>query len=153
MKPIRLFRSSTCALVIAGLFLCGRAAHSDDAVDVVVDDSGMTTIQGTDAQAALESANDEVTALVGHHEGIDDDADVVYVRQDCTGIKNCFTSMTDLAGTVDGLPMYPSTYTQDAWLWSVRQPTPSDPILVEVGPGTWGGFLCPDNTQVPTSAG
>jgi hypothetical protein len=88
------------------------------------------------------------------------DADTYIVRTSCaepapgTGVlKNCFTSMVDLAGKwtpVLTAPVDPPTITtcpagncSTGWLWSVRHPTESDPVVIDIGPGIFEPFICP----------
>lgn len=59
---------------------------------------------------------------------------IVLVREDCTGLSNCFDVMDDLADT------------QDGWIWNCRFPTASSPLRVDVGPGTFDAFTCPEAT-------
>lgn len=48
--------------------------------------------------------------------------DTVHLKTDCTGESNCATTMNEL------IP----------WIWTVRQPTSSDPLLVKIGAGEFG---------------
>lgn len=64
---------------------------------------------------------------------IQSDADVVLVRQSCAApgggaLDNCFTGMGPL----------------QLWLHGTRMPTPADPVLVEIGPGSFGKLHCQD---------
>jgi len=54
-------------------------------------------------------------------------ADIVSLKQDCGADPNCFTDSTALTD----------------WLWQTRVPSASDPVLVDIGPGTYGSFNCP----------
>ncbi len=127
----------TFALVQVLLFLPARS-EAQAASDVTVDDTQMSFIVGADAQKALESLDDLLMPSL------------VYLRADCTGIQNCFTSMAALAGTEEltqpYVPAHPSPETNGAWLWDVRKPHPTSPIVIDIGEGTWGPFICPGNT-------
>jgi hypothetical protein len=61
---------------------------------------------------------------------IDSTAPVVSLRNTCqnggTTLNNCFTSMPPLL----------------TWIYGTRVPTATSPLLVDVGPGTFGGFHC-----------
>lgn len=52
--------------------------------------------------------------------------DTVFLKQDCTGTQNCATTMSELL----------------SWTYTTRQPTASSPLLIDIGPGTFGGFTC-----------
>lgn len=58
------------------------------------------------------------------------DADSVTLRTSCTQggteIPNCFTSMDEV----------------DNWLVNVRQPSATKPTIINIGPGTFGGWQC-----------
>ncbi|MEW6332068.1 MAG: hypothetical protein AB1560_11475 [Pseudomonadota bacterium] len=60
----------------------------------------------------------------------DPSAPVVYLRTDCTeggvSLVNCFTNMSSLI----------------TWISTTRQPSAANPLLVEIGPGTFGRFSC-----------
>jgi hypothetical protein len=64
----------------------------------------------------------------------DSAATVVHLRSNCdvNGIpmENCFESMTALSDLAAG------------WIWQVRAPSASSPLLVDVGPGTFEAFEC-----------
>lgn len=68
-------------------------------------------------------------------ENIAPDASVVYVKQDCDTqpgeIDNCFESMRKLSDERDG------------WIWRVRNPSAAAPLVVKIGPGSFGTFTCP----------
>lgn len=54
-------------------------------------------------------------------------AQVVYLRVDCgTQTPNCFDNMTDLLN----------------WTWNTRNPNAVNPLLIDVGPGTFHDFYC-----------
>ncbi len=127
-----------------------RADPTHSADSITVDDTAFSVLQGTDVQAALESADSELAAGP-----TPPNADVVYLRKDCTtGLTNCFSSMAALAGSEGtGAPVHPSPETNGSWLWDTRQPTPSSPVLVVVGPGSWTSFVCPDRTGGPPFGG
>ena len=67
----------------------------------------------------------------------DADAAVVFLRTDCTvdgaELDNCVETMAELTDATTG------------WIWNTRSPSPSaaSPLLVDVGPGTFGQFFCP----------
>lgn len=58
------------------------------------------------------------------------DADSVTLRTNCTQggteIPNCFTSMDEV----------------DSWLVNVRHPSATKPTIINIGPGTFGGWNC-----------
>jgi hypothetical protein len=58
--------------------------------------------------------------------------DVVHLRTDCTGIANCATTMHELLD----------------WTWDTRQPSASNPLLVDIGPGE---FLIHQQYILPNS--
>ena len=47
------------------------------------------------------------------------DEPVVYLRDDCGSLNNCYTSFTQLLD----------------WVWTVRLPSKALPLLIDVGPG------------------
>lgn len=53
-------------------------------------------------------------------------ATVVHLRKSCGTMENCVTTMAEVTN----------------WLWSVRNPTPSSRVLVDIGPGEFGMFTC-----------
>ena len=62
---------------------------------------------------------------------IDDDAAVVLLQQSCTEngatIDNCFEDISTL----------------DNWTWNTRFPSPTQPLKIQIGPGTFtGSFTC-----------
>jgi hypothetical protein len=61
---------------------------------------------------------------------VDPNAPVVLLRQDCTGLSNCFNTMASL----------------QTWVWGTRSPSTSNPLLVDIGPGEFGRFECPSAT-------
>lgn len=64
-------------------------------------------------------------------------APVVYVRKDCTGIDDCIPDDDAIAS--DGL----NQLHQYLYGTSGRWPSASDPVLVDIGAGTFkGGFVC-----------
>jgi hypothetical protein len=68
---------------------------------------------------------------------IDPAAQVVYLRQSCVDnglpLNNCFTTMSDL---VD-------------WITNIRIPQQTNPLLVEIGPGTFSGdYICANGGYV-----
>ena len=77
----------------------------------------------------------------------DDDAQVVFLREDCgpsgSEMKNCFETMASLSDPATG------------WIWNDRDPAPSanEPLLVDIGPGTFDGFECPDGKGFVTLRG
>lgn len=58
--------------------------------------------------------------------------DVVHVRKDCastnSNISNCADNMAEMM----------------SWVWNTRNPDVSSPLMVDVGPGTFGRFTCTD---------
>lgn len=106
--------------------LAPDSARAQAADAITFDDSGTARIQGADVQAAIESADAEIDTLAGFHEGVAADADVVFLRNDCTGLANCFTSMASLT----------------SWIWPTRSPGSTDPLLVDIGPGSFARFEC-----------
>ena len=69
--------------------------------------------------------------------GIDTDAAIVKLQRSCIedGVSqsNCFTDMPTL----------------NTWIWGTRLPSSSNPLLVEIGPGTFTGqFSCVDSGYV-----
>jgi hypothetical protein len=50
-------------------------------------------------------------------------------------LPNCFESMLELSAFTTG------------WIWTTRQPDASSPLVVDIGPGSFGEFQCP-NIQV-----
>ena len=62
----------------------------------------------------------------------DASAPVVYLRTDCTeggvGLVNCFTTMDSLV----------------TWINNTRHPSATNPLDVEIGPGTFSAFSCQD---------
>ncbi|MHB8624532.1 MAG: hypothetical protein ACYC9J_15345 [Sulfuricaulis sp.] len=69
------------------------------------------------------------------------DATVVNLRTTCTEggvqVPNCFTTMSDV----------------DNWLRNVRQAGPTNPALVEIGPGTFGDWNCQSSNVTLRGAG
>ena len=67
---------------------------------------------------------------------IDDDAAVVLLRSDCSPVSglldNCFETTAALFDLTTG------------WVWDIRIPTASTPLLVDIGPGTFGPLNCKD---------
>lgn len=61
---------------------------------------------------------------------INNNADIVYLRTDCSGRNDCFTTMSDVTN----------------WLWNIRKPTSSSRVKVSIGPGSFGRFVCPSAT-------
>ena len=62
---------------------------------------------------------------------VDDDAAVVHLRQSCTEngatMDNCFEDISTL----------------DNWTWNTRFPSPTQPLTIQIGPGTFtGSFTC-----------
>lgn len=59
----------------------------------------------------------------------------VYLRKSCTGQPvPCYDDMDDLL----------------TWVWGTRQPSQSDPLLIDLGPGEFEPFSCPDSgTSTP----
>jgi hypothetical protein len=47
-------------------------------------------------------------------------------------MENCFETMASLSDPEEG------------WIWNTRQPTAETPLLVDIGPGTFGLFECRD---------
>lgn len=94
-------------------------------------------------------------------EACEDDADIYYVKADCTDIDNCFESMSVLTGTTNGslggcdvlvnasLTNYGDLVDNVAvcqtrgWLWEVREPSSTSPVSIQVEAGTFGPFICP----------
>lgn len=69
--------------------------------------------------------------------GIDNDAAIVQLRQSCVedgqNLSNCFTDMPTL----------------NTWVWGTRQPDQINPLLIEMGPGTFNGqFTCVNGGHV-----
>jgi len=50
--------------------------------------------------------------------------DTVHLKTDCSGVSNCATTMNELI----------------TWIWSVRQPSSSSPLLVKIGTGEFAYF-------------
>jgi hypothetical protein len=61
---------------------------------------------------------------------VDPNAPVVIVRQDCTGLSDCFETMSGL----------------QSWMWGTRLPSAANPLLVDIGPGEFDRFECPAAT-------
>ena len=60
-------------------------------------------------------------------------AETVYLKQDCTGIQNCFSAVTDLV----------------TWMDTQRFPDAGSPLLVNIGPGRFKGpFQCINHTHI-----
>lgn len=57
---------------------------------------------------------------------VSDTAEVVTVRQDCGTTDNCFTDINAMSD----------------WIHNTRLPTTTNPLFVDVGPGTFNGFYC-----------
>jgi hypothetical protein len=72
-------------------------------------------------------------AVPGLGQTVSPTADVVYVRQDCGTMNDCFNSLP-LAGW---------------WLWLVRHPSATDPVVLEIGPGDFDPFDCPGGQGSP----
>lgn len=88
--------------------------------------------------AALVAQECEESPPVGvayTFDNVDPNAPIVYVKQDCQTlpgeINNCFESMRKLSDARDG------------WIWRERNPTAETPLMVEIGPGSFGTFVCP----------
>lgn len=60
------------------------------------------------------------------------DADIVYLKKNCGTLNNCF----DNSGSLN------------TWIWGTRNPTATSRLLVEIGPGTFGGFSCNNSGYV-----
>ncbi len=71
-------------------------------------------------------------------------AAVVYVRKNCTGIANCFTSLSHQPWPAPN-PYNPDCLTLDKlanWIKHCKVPTQANPLLVDIGPGDFPGFTC-----------
>jgi len=61
----------------------------------------------------------------------DNNTDVVNLRDNCAGVINCATTFEELLN----------------WVWGTRQPSVNNPLLIDIGPGTFilqksdGGYL------------
>jgi hypothetical protein len=67
---------------------------------------------------------------------IDPDAEIVLLRQDCTGLDDCFTTTASLTD----------------WITVTRAPTALTPLLVDIGPGQFGQLACGGyNIFIPTA--
>lgn len=66
---------------------------------------------------------------------------VVLLRKDCTGLGDCFETMTELSDPDTG------------WIWNTRVPDASSPLLVDIGPGEFERFDCPDGNGHVTLRG
>ncbi len=73
----------------------------------------------------------------------DPDAAVVFLRSNCgppgSEKSNCFETMESLA-SVDPASL--------GWIWAVRQPDASAPLLVDIGLGSFGPFTCDGGSDV-----
>lgn len=71
-----------------------------------------------------------ITLSIAAYAVPDPSASVVYLRTDCTvggvSLVNCFTTMDSLVTWIDG----------------TRHPSAANPLLVEIGPGTFARFSC-----------
>jgi len=63
---------------------------------------------------------------------IDDNAEVVTVRQDCGLADNCFTDINVMSD----------------WIHNTRLPSASLPLFVDVGPGPFNGFYCTEQGNI-----
>lgn len=89
-------------------------------------------------------------------------ADTYLVRQDCTGLQDCFESVSLLSGrsaltcgnslrlnpsvqigTVQGHESNPASCETNGWLWTTRTPSAASPVTIDVGVGTFEPFVCP----------
>lgn len=52
--------------------------------------------------------------------------EVAFLRKDCTGVSDCFTTSASLAG----------------WIANTRQPSAADPLIVKMGPGDFDSLRC-----------
>jgi hypothetical protein len=90
----------------------------------------------------------------------DPDASLYLVRQSCGELANCFESVTALSGksgTCLGLTLDEGlalgqlvvnglTCTTNGWLWSVRAPSDDERVTIDVGPGVFQPFVCPNGS-------
>jgi len=95
----------------------------------------------------------------------DPNVDTYLVRQSCAGLSDCFESMEALVGrwnaqsvpydTEGAAPPADCTGGVDCelgWLWggtvagapTRTPPSAASPVTVDVGPGSFGSFICPD---------
>lgn len=67
---------------------------------------------------------------------IDNDAPVISLRDPANGgcmesgsmLDNCYTSISEM----------------NAWIWGIRKPAKTTPLVVNIGPGTFGQLVCGD---------
>ncbi len=95
-----------------------------------------TKIFGNSLSALILSAS-FIAIPTTAHAVIDSNASIVYLRKSCTeggvAVNNCFTTTSDLQN----------------WIPTRSpQPGPSSPLLVEIGPGQFDGFLCSNLSNV-----
>src|SRR5262249_17737301 len=88
-------------------------------------------LESSDAALVLLDAQhsslaDDVSLLESFHAGVEADADVVDLRKDCSGRRNCFEDMDALL----------------AWIVGTRPPREDEPLLVRVGAGRFGKVVC-----------
>jgi len=87
--------------------------------DVAALDVRVTTTEGD-----VVAIGDRVTVL--ETMTINPDATVIQLRKDCETLDDCFTTMSEML----------------VWTWNTRNPSSSSPLLINVGPGVFGGFSC-----------
>ena len=111
----------------------------------------MCTLIATIALASVPSL-----AVCPSGSDCDPNAGTYLLRTDCTGLANCFDSMSALVGSwTYGIPQLPvpiplpTNCTPSTcfigWLWTDRQPSAIDVVTIDVGPGTFGPFICPSS--------
>jgi hypothetical protein len=64
---------------------------------------------------------------------VDDNAEVILVRKDCSALDNCFETIAEAL----------------SWTWGTRHPSATNPLLWDVGPGIWNEpWSCQNNGYV-----
>lgn len=123
-----------CLRIVFALMFVPSSMWAVDADDVTFDDANTFVVTGANVQTAIESADATLDELTD----VDGDAAVVLLREDCTGLGNCFETMAALSDPATG------------WIWNTRSPSPSAsaPLLVDIGPGEFGAFECEDGGHV-----
>lgn len=85
----------------------------------VEEDVAALDVRVTTAETDIITNSDRITALEAI--SIDNNASIVYLQKDCGTRKNCIDSL-DLLIT---------------WIWETRLPDANNPLLVNIGPGTF----------------
>lgn len=73
---------------------------------------------------------------------VDPNADIIYIREDCGTLQDCFS---DASGT--------AIYDADLWTRAVRNPTVADPVHWDIGPGEFHGRLACEGKMSLAGAG